>query len=113
MPEKRFLAPIKAWRYIAKKPVTIRVPYEKREASERYRGFHINYWEKCIGCGTCSKICPTDAIEMVEVPDLPTEEGKLPQRPVIDYGRCSFCALCIDICTTGSLKMKSSGSDET
>ncbi len=26
-------------------------------------------------------------------------------RPVIDYGRCCFCALCVDTCTTGSLQM--------
>ncbi|OOC41989.1 FAD-dependent oxidoreductase [Thermosipho sp. 1074] len=105
IPKKEFFAPIKAWKYIFKKPVTIKVPYVKREAAERYRGFHINDWNECIGCGTCAKICPTDAIRMVEVDDLPHEYGKKPQRPVIDYGRCSFCAMCVDICTTGSLKM--------
>lgn len=106
LPKKDFFAPLKAWKFLARKPVTIEVPNKtKREASERYRGFHVNDWGKCIGCGTCSKICPTDAITMVEVPDLTQEDGKLPQRPVIDYGRCSFCALCVDICTTGSLQM--------
>ena len=103
--EKSFFAPTKAWKFLFRKPVTIKVPYEKREASERYRGFHINDWSKCIGCGTCARICPTDAIKMVEVPELPQEFGKKPQRPVIDYGRCSFCGMCVDICTTGSLKM--------
>ncbi|SHH18291.1 FAD-dependent oxidoreductase [Thermosipho atlanticus] len=105
IPKKEFFAPIKAWKYIFKKPVTIKVPYVKREAAERYRGFHINDWNECIGCGTCAKICPTDAIRMVEVDDLPHEYGKKPPRPVIDYGRCSFCAMCVDVCTTGSLKM--------
>jgi len=104
-PKKEFFAPIKAWKYMFRKPVTIKVPYVKREAAERYRGFHINDWEKCIGCGTCAKICPTDAIRMVEVEGLAQEYGKKPQRPVIDYGRCSFCAMCVDICTTSSLKM--------
>ncbi len=106
LPKKDFFAPLKAWKFLGKKPVTIEVPNKvKREASDRYRGFHINDWSKCIGCGTCSKICPTDAITMVEVPGLVQEDGKLPQRPVIDYGRCSFCGLCVDICTTGSLQM--------
>ncbi|MDI3471881.1 MAG: glutamate synthase small chain [Thermotogaceae bacterium] len=103
--EKSFFAPVKAWKFLFEKPVTIKVPKEKRKASERYRGFHINDWDKCIGCGTCSKVCPTDAIQMVEVPVLEKKFGEKPQRPSIDYGRCSFCAMCVDICTTGSLQM--------
>jgi glutamate synthase (NADPH/NADH) small chain len=42
---------------------------------------------------------------MVEVPVLEKKFGEKPQRPSIDYGRCSFCAMCVDICTTGSLQM--------
>ena len=26
-------------------------------------------------------------------------------RPKVDYGRCCWCALCVDVCTTGSLSM--------
>ncbi len=76
-----------------------------RTAPDTLRGFHTNDWEKCIGCGTCGEICPTDAIRMVERFDLPLVAGAHQQRPVIDYGRCCFCALCVDTCTTESLKM--------
>lgn len=76
-----------------------------RTAPDNLRGFHTNDWEKCIGCGTCSEICPTEAIHMVERLDLPLVSGKHQMRPVIDYGRCCFCALCVDTCTTESLKM--------
>lgn len=76
-----------------------------RTAPDNIRGFHVNDWEKCIGCGTCGEICPTAAIEMVPRHDLPRVAGELQQRPVIDYGRCCFCALCVDTCTTGSLSM--------
>jgi glutamate synthase (NADPH/NADH) small chain len=76
-----------------------------RVAPNNLRGFHINDWEKCIGCSTCEDICPTQAIEMTPRDDLLREAGKHQQRPVIDYGRCCFCALCVDTCTTGSLQM--------
>jgi len=76
-----------------------------REVADNYRGFHINDWDKCIGCGTCSEICPTEAIHMVLRSDVADSEGSKPERPTIDYGRCCFCALCVDICTTASLKM--------
>jgi len=106
--KKSFFAPIKAWKYLFKKPVT--VPLEDifdnpRKAHDNYRGFHVNDWEKCIGCGTCSEICPTKAINMVERDELPDAEGSKPERPAIDYGRCCFCGLCVDICTTGSLNL--------
>ena len=106
--KKSFFAPIKAWKYLFKKPVS--VPMEDirdnpRISKDNYRGFHVNDWDKCVGCGTCSEICPTAAIEMVKREELPDEEGSKPERPVIDYGRCCFCALCVDICTTESLNL--------
>lgn len=82
-----------------------RLDSNPRTAPTNLRGFHTNDWEKCIGCGTCSEICPTEAITMVERLELKDEAGKHQQRPVIDYGRCCFCALCVDTCTTESLQM--------
>lgn len=100
-----FLKPFKSLKYIGEKPVTIRVPYEERPTAERYRGFHLNDWDKCIGCGTCAEICDNEAIKMIEIPYLKEEPGKTNKRPSIDYGRCCWCGLCVDICTTGSLTM--------
>ncbi len=99
------LKPFKALRNLGEKPVTVQFPKETKPTAERYRGFHVNDWDKCIGCGTCAEICDNDAIRMVEIPDIKPEVGKSNLRPAIDYGRCCWCALCVDVCTTNSLSM--------
>jgi len=108
MIKKSILAPFKGWKYLFKKPVAI--PMEDifenpRESQDNFRGFHVNDWEKCIGCGTCSEICPTGAITMVPRADVEDKDGVKTERPVIDYGRCCFCGLCVDICASGSLNL--------
>jgi len=97
--------PFKALKYLFKKPVTLRYPFEKKEPALRYRGFHLNDWEKCTGCGNCADICPNEAIMMIEAPEVKSEPGKKNERPKIDYGRCCYCGLCVDICPPGSLKL--------
>jgi len=101
------LSPFRAVQYLFKKPRTLRYPFEPKEPALRYRGFHLNDWEKCTGCGNCADICPNEAIEMVEIPELKPkpEEGIKNERPKLDYGRCCFCGLCVDICPAGSLRL--------
>ena len=100
-----FLSPVKALKYLFKKPKTLRYPFELKEPSLRYRGLHINDWDKCTGCGNCADICPNEAIDMKKIPEIEPENGKKNERPEIDYGRCCFCGLCVDICPPGSLKL--------
>ena len=99
------LNPVKTLSFFTRKPVT--EPLGPREAAPVYRGFHVNDWEKCIGCSTCQKVCDNAAITMVRIPDLPHDEvlGVRNERPAIDYGRCCWCGLCVDICPTGSLAL--------
>ena len=96
------LSPYTAWKHLLEPPVTLKDPIG-REAAERYRGFHQNDLDKCIGCGSCEEICQNAAIDMVPVSDPKTGDSGL--RPMIDYGRCCWCALCVDVCMTGSLTM--------
>jgi len=99
------LNPLRALAFFGRKPVTEKLA--PRKASERYRGFHLNDWEKCVGCSTCQKVCDNAAITMVRVPGLPNDpvKGVRDLRPAIDYGRCCWCALCVDLCPTGSISL--------
>lgn len=101
---KDILSPFTAWKNVVKEPVTIKDPFS-REGADRYRGFHKNDIEDCIGCGTCEDICQNEAIDLVPVKGIETRDGDSGLRPKIDYGRCCWCALCVDVCTTGSLSL--------
>ncbi len=105
MSVRNLLSPFTAWKYLFRDPVTIRNPLTERPGSARYRGFHKNDTDKCIGCGTCEAICQNGAIDMVPAPGHETKLGDSGLRPRIDYGRCCWCALCVDVCMTGSLNM--------
>ena len=107
--EKSISAPLTAIKNLFKRPVTVRYPAEKLDVfpvegiSPRYRGIHVNDLDKCIGCSSCERICPANAIIM-ELPEG-KEDVKKEYRPTMDYGRCCFCAFCVDVCPTTSLKM--------
>ncbi|MEJ2403034.1 MAG: FAD-dependent oxidoreductase [Candidatus Thiodiazotropha sp.] len=105
MSVRNILSPFTAWKYLFRDPVSIRDPLTERPGAERYRGFHCNDTEKCIGCGTCEAICQNGAIDMVPAAGHRTQLGDSGLRPRIDYGRCCWCALCVDVCMTGSLTM--------
>ncbi|HSH52967.1 MAG TPA: 4Fe-4S dicluster domain-containing protein, partial [Bacteroidales bacterium] len=102
---KDILTPFTAWKNVFEDPKTVKDPLNDRPGAERYRGFHKNDIETCIGCGTCEEICENQAIDLVPVEGIETKDGDSGLRPRIDYGRCCWCALCVDICTTGSLTL--------
>jgi len=100
---KDVLSPLYVWKRAFEKPYTIRTEKEPRPGADRYRGFHQNDTEKCIGCGSCAEICQNESIDMIPVSE--TKDGDSGLRPRIDYGRCCWCALCVDICPSSSLTM--------
>lgn len=82
--------------HIFKKPSTRKYPYEKPSVPEGFRGMHIFNADLCIGCGLCSRDCPSGAIEMVNV------DGKA--RPLFYLDRCIFCYQCAESCPRGAIK---------
>jgi energy-converting hydrogenase B subunit L len=54
----------------------------------------------CLGCGVCSHICPTKAIEMVEYgAKIELTPGRFKEKvPKIDHVKCVYCLQCHDNC---------------
>lgn len=55
-----------------------------------------NEWIKvrCMGCLSCVKVCPNNALTMT------------PNGLIIDRKKCNICKKCIDACPTGALETK-------
>jgi len=54
-------------------------------------------FEKCIGCGTCTRVCPETAIDMIK------KNNK--SVPKTDYDYCKGCGLCATECPVKAIRM--------
>lgn len=87
-------------------PHTLNYPVEKRQDVTGYRGFHVNTLSTCVGCGNCQDICMNEAIDMVEAAGEMNPKNASGLVPRIDYGRCCWCGLCVDVCGPDSLRLE-------
>lgn len=90
---KHFLSPSKV--------VTMQYPDEKWTPYPRFRGLHElqrdkDGNEKCVACGLCSTVCPSECIRLEGAED---EYGKRYAKTYeIDMLRCIFCGYCEEVC---------------
>ena len=96
------------FRRLFSKPVTVQYPEERREVSLRWRGVH--YFErdergetKCVGCGLCVAVCPSNAIRLVAVEDMGGD--RRPEVYEINGIRCIYCGLCAEACPVDAIKL--------
>jgi NADH-quinone oxidoreductase subunit I len=91
-------------KHVFKKTFTFKHPHQRHDLPDGYRGRHLLYLDRCIGCAICAWICPEKTITMVKLEDGRTYPKNLEQRfPQYWYARCCFCHFCTDYCPTGAL----------
>lgn len=70
-------------------PETLRVP-ERHVPAPGFRGLVRNDAARCLGCGTCTYVCVSRAIAVIDHDDHCDWD--------YDPGRCTFCGRCVDTC---------------
>ncbi len=88
---------VEAIRAVVKGPFTSKFPARVDSVHPNFRGILKFREERCICCGACSRVCPTDARELI----LDKERGVI--RNIHYADRCIYCAQCVKGCPTEAI----------
>ena len=98
---KRFLSPSTC--------VTMQYPDERPELATRFRGLPElqigkDGREKCVACGLCAKVCPSNCIYVEGAED--ETQRRNPKTYELDAFRCIFCGFCEEACPIRAIILK-------
>lgn len=69
------------------------------------KGLHEINAKGCIECGVCGRVCPKGSVEDSSGKRLESVPRERWAKPRIDEGLCSACAICVDSCAAGALRI--------
>jgi 4Fe-4S ferredoxin len=67
--------------------------------------------EKCLGCGTCTEVCPKEALTLSNAIHKDGSLVLLP-RVKMDPEKCVLCGTCVVFCPSHALKLTKDGEEE-
>ncbi len=77
-----------ALKWVVRKPLTSRYPFEPRQAFPGSRGQLVFNKESCVYCTVCAKKCPTGALSV----------QRAQKQWTIDRLLCITCGCCVEAC---------------
>ena len=101
---------------MARGPVTVHYPFEKKQLPKRARTFPYLIWNhqleepNCTGCGKCAAACPVDCMTTKLTKNPAHAAGRSNHKSVIDqfyidFGRCMRCNICVEVCPFDAIAM--------
>src|ERR1051326_2059405 len=88
-----------------RKPVTVQYPEEMRDVPDNWRGRIKLYLDLCVGCTTCSMVCPNASCQM-EALDYQAPRNPRSIFPRVDTVSCIYCGLCEETCPTDAIRLE-------
>ncbi len=90
--------------------VTVQYPEERPKLANRFRGLpelqiDNDGKEKCVACGLCARVCPSQCIT-VEGAEDETTHKRYPKVYELDAFRCIFCGFCEEACPVRAIILR-------